>query len=138
MEFRVTRSGAALIGFWVILAGAVVSIPFWSLNAVAALFWLAVWCVVCLCVLVPRWASCRVRVGGNHLTVRRGLLFRGTKRMPLRFISGCHILQTPVGRRMGGCVLVLIASGTFTVIPGIRRADAEQLAAKLSHGGKLL
>ena len=57
MEFQVTRSGAALIGFWVILTGAVVSIPFWSLNAVAALFWLAVWCVVCLCVLVPRWAS---------------------------------------------------------------------------------
>ena len=46
MEFQVTRSGAALIGFWVILTGAVVSIPFWSLNAVAALFWLAVWAAI--------------------------------------------------------------------------------------------
>lgn len=138
MEFRVTRGGAALIGFWAILAGALVSLPFCLLDAAAALLGLAVWCAVCVCILVPRWASCRVRVGGNHLTVRKGLLFLVTKRMPLRFITGCRIVQTPLGRRSGGCVLVLIASGTSTIIPGVRRADAEQLAAKLSHGGKLL
>ena len=138
MEFQVTRSGAALIGFWAALAGILVSLPFWMLNLLAALLWTAVWVLFCMCVLVPRWASCRVRVGGNHLTVRRGLLFLSTKRMPLRFITGCHIVQTPLGRRRGGCVLVLLASGTSTVIPGIRRADAEQLAARLSHGGKLL
>ena len=32
MEFRVTRGGAALIGFWAILAGALVSLPFWLLD----------------------------------------------------------------------------------------------------------
>ncbi|WP_367925749.1 PH domain-containing protein [uncultured Ruthenibacterium sp.] len=138
MEFRVTRSGAALIGFWAVLAGILISLPFWALNAAASLLGLAIWCVICVCILIPRWSSCRVRVGGNHLTVRRGILFLETKRMPLRFITGCRIVQTPLGRRRGGCVLVLIASGTSTIIPGIRRSDAEQLAAKLSHGGKLL
>lgn len=138
MEFRVTRSGAALIGFWAILAGALVSLPLWLVESGAALLTLILWCAVCVCILVPRWASCRVRVGGNHLTVRKGLLFLVTKRMPLRFITGCRIVQTPLGRRSGGCVLVLIASGTCAVIPGVRRSDAEQLAAKLSHGGKLL
>lgn len=138
MEFRVSRRGAAVIGVWCMVPGLAVCVPFWR-TAFAGTFWFAVlWIAVCLAVVIPRCASCAVRVGGNHLTVRRGLLFLSTRRLPLRFITGCQILQTPLGRAAGVCMLALYASGTITLLPGIRRADAEALSARLTHGGKLL
>ena len=81
--------------------------------------------------------SC-VRVGGNHLTLRRGLLFPVTRRIPLRFLAGCHIVQTPLQRMTGTCLFFLYSSGCTTLVPGMRKADAECLSAKLTHGGKLL
>ena len=137
-SFRATRAGAALVCGWLALAGAAVLFFLLPLpvgtRMLAALFW----CVLCFGLLAPRLASCRVRVGGNHLTVRVGALFLPTKRIPLRFITGCRILQTPLGRMGGVCLLVLFGAGTWTLIPGVRAADAEALAARLSHGGKLL
>lgn len=89
-------------------------------------------------VLAPRLASSCVRVGGNHLTLRRGLLFPVTRRIPLRFLAGCHIVQTPLQRMTGTCLFFLYSSGCTTLVPGMRKADAECLSAKLTHGGKLL
>ena len=113
-SFRATRAGAALVCGWLALAGAAVLFFLLPLPAgtrmLAALFW----CVLCFGLLAPRLASCRVRVGGNR------------------------ILQTPLGRMGGVCLLVLFGAGTWTLIPGVRAADAEALAARLSHGGKLL
>ena len=96
------------------------------------------WLAACFGVLAPRLASSCVRVGGNHLTLRRGLLFPVTRRIPLRFLAGCHIVQTPLQRMTGTCLFFLYSSGCTTLVPGMRKADAECLSAKLTHGGKLL
>ena len=79
-----------------------------------------------------------LRCAGNHLTLRRGLLFPVTRRIPLRFLAGCHIVQTPLQRMTGTCLFFLYSSGCTTLVPGMRKADAECLSAKLTHGGKLL
>lgn len=70
--------------------------------------------------------------------LRRGLLFPVTRRIPLRFLAGCHIVQTPLQRMTGTCLFFLYSSGCTTLVPGMRKADAECLSAKLTHGGKLL
>ena len=49
-----------------------------------------------------------------------------------------HIVQTPLQRMTGTCLFFLYSSGCTTLVPGMRKADAECLAAKLTHGGKLL
>lgn len=138
MEFSVDRRGAAIVSGWCAAAGILVCLPFlWSFP-VSPLIFLGLWLLLCFGVLAPRIASATVRVGGNHLTLRRGLFFPITRRIPLRFLSGCHIMQSPLQRMTGTCVFILYSSGCTTFIPGMRKADAELLSEKLTHGGKLL
>lgn len=135
MEFTVPRRGAAVVGGWCAALGGAACLPFWGRRFVPTLAALALWLALSFGVLAPRLASCVVRVGGRHLTLRRGLLFPVTRRIPLHFITGCQILQTPLQRLSGTCVLILYASGCTTLAPGLRRADAEALSARLTHGG---
>ncbi len=138
MEYTVPRRGAAVVSAWPAGLGAVLSLPFWKNNAAFTLPALLLWAAVCFGILAPRLSSCVLRVGGHHLTLRRGLLFPVTRRIPLRFVTGCHILQSPLQRMTGTCVLALYSSGVTTVAPGLRRADAEALAALLTQGGRML
>jgi membrane protein YdbS with pleckstrin-like domain len=138
MEYHVSRRGAALIGLWCAAPACALALLLWRTAPAVVCTLLTLWLLACFCALVPRISSMRVRVGGNHLTLRSGILFLSTKRIPLRFITGCRIWQSPLQRRTGDCVLLLLASGTSALIPGIARRDAEHLASILSHGGKLL
>lgn len=138
MNFRASRTGAALVAAWAAAAGGLGLFFLLPLPAGSRLLAALGWCALCLGWLSPRLASCRVRVGGNHLTVRTGSFFPVTKRIPLRFVTGTRLLQTPLGKAAGVCVLLLYGSGTWTVLAGVRTADAEALAARLSHGGKLV
>lgn len=135
MEFCVSRKGAAVVSLWFAAAGAVVSIPFWRAFWLETLGALIVYWILCLWLLTVRLASCKVRAGAHHLTVRRGVLFLTTRRLPLRWIAGCHILRTPLQRHTGTCLLVLYASGSITVVAGAPYAKAEQLSALLAQGG---
>ncbi|MBD5101731.1 MAG: PH domain-containing protein [Subdoligranulum sp.] len=138
MEYTVPRRGAAVVSAWFALLGALLSLPFWKNFFVSTLMTLLLWTAVCFGILAPRLSSCVLRVGGHHLTLRRGLLFPVTRRVPLRFLTGCHIVQSPLQRMTGTCVLLLYSSGVTTIAPGVRRADAEALAALLTHGGRML
>lgn len=138
MNFGATRKGAALVAGWAAGLGALALFFLLPLPGGTRVLIALGWAAVCLGWLSPRLASCRVRVGGNHLTVRTGALFPVTKRIPLRFVTGTRLVYTPLGRAAGVCVLLLYGSGTCTVLAGVRRADAEALAARLSHGGKLI
>ena len=138
MEFSVPRHGAAIVSGWCAALGAMLCLPFWKYFFTPTLAVFLLWLAACFGVLAPRLASSCVRVGGNHLTLRRGLLFPVTRRIPLRFLAGCHIVQTPLQRMTGTCLFFLYSSGCTTLVPGMRKADAECLSAKLTHGGKLL
>ncbi len=135
MEFSATRRGSAIVAGWAAAAGLIL---IWALLPAGRIFLALFWVLLCFGLLAPHLESCRVRVGGNHLTIRRGLIFFTTKRIPLRFITGCCIFRSPLCRACGTCVMLLFASGNFTVLPGVRLADAEHFAQRISHGGKLL
>lgn len=138
MEYTIPRRGAAVVSAWFAALGALLSLPFWKSRFASTLMMLLLWAAVCFGILAPRLSSGVLRVGRHHLTLRRGQLFPITRRMPLRFITGCAILQSPLQRMTGTCVLVLYSSGVTTIAPGMRRKDAEALSAALTHGGSIL
>lgn len=138
MEYSAVRRGAAVVGVWCAALGGLVCLPFWKSRFLPTLAALALWLAVCFGVVAPRLASGTVRLGGNHLTLRRGKLFLTTRRIPLRFVTGCQIIQTPLQRLSGTCIFLLFTSGCTAAAPGLLRADAEALSARLTHGGRLL
>lgn len=75
MEFSVPRHGAAIVSGWCAALGAMLCLPFWKNFFTPTLAVFLLWLAACFGVLAPRLASSCVRVGGNHLTLRRGLLF---------------------------------------------------------------
>ncbi len=138
MEYTVPRRGAAVVSAWLAGLGALLVWLFWRDDFAFALPVLVFWTAVCFGIVSPRLSSYVLRVGGHHLSLRRGLLFPVTRRVPLRFVTGCHMVQSPLQRMTGTCVFLLYSSGVTTVVPGMRRADAEALAAMLTYGGKIL
>ena len=123
MAFHATRRGAAIVGLWLVLAGA--------LAALAPVL-LAVWAAAVFGGLVPRLASARLYIGRHHVSARWGLLFPSVRRFPRRFVTGCHILETPLCRWAGVCVLMFSNSGAFLILPGFEAKDAQQAARLLS------
>ena len=134
MEFSVSRRGAAVISLWFVLVGAAVSLPFWKNYFVNTFLFFFAYSALCLCLLTLHFASCTVRVGAHHITVRRGVLFLRTRRLPLRFVAGCHVLRSPLQRLTGTCCISLYAAGSFTFVAGAPFAKAEQLATLLTQG----
>lgn len=108
MEFSVPRHGAAIVSGWCAALGAMLCLPFWKNFFTPTLAVFLLWLTACFGVLA------------------------------LRFLAGCHIVQTPLQRMTGTCLFFLYSSGCTTLVPGMRKADAECLSAKLTHGGKLL
>ncbi|MEG1176321.1 MAG: hypothetical protein RSD62_06660 [Ruthenibacterium sp.] len=133
MTIRVSRRAAALISSWFMLAGLVVSVLFWSRWFVQTLLCVLLWCAVCMLLGTLYVSSYRVFAGRHHLSVRHGLLFSVIHRVPRRFVTGYYILSSPLQRRTGSCVLVLLYSGGLLVIPGASLEDAEALTAQLAE-----
>lgn len=77
-------------------------------------------------------ASARLYIGRHHVSARWGLLFPSVRRFPRRFVTGCHILETPLCRLAGVCVLMFSNSGAFLILPGFEAKDAQQAARLLS------
>lgn len=134
MEFAVSRRGSAVIGLWAIVLCALLCAPFWHS---AFLPTLAVFCIggaLLFLLTAVHFSTCKVRCGVHHLTMRRGILYTVTRRVPLRFITGCQILRSPLQRITGTCLLLLFASGSTTLIAGANFADAQRLSAFLAYG----
>ena len=121
MAFHATRRGAAIVGLWLVRAGALAAFLL-SPGGWAAVFG----------GLVPRLASARLYIGRHHVSARWGLLFPSVRRFPRRFVTGCHILETPLCRLAGVCVLMFSNSGAFLILPGFEAKDAQQAARLLS------
>lgn len=138
MEFSVSRRGAAVVSAWFVLAGALVSLPFWRLFFQTTLLCLMAWALLCFALLIPHFSACTLRVGAHHLTLRRGILFLITRRVPLRFVTGCFLLRTPLQRLTGTCCLLLFTSGSILLVAGAGVAEAEALCARLTQGGRVL
>ena len=130
MAFHATRRGAAIVGLWLVLAGALAAFLL-SPGGWAPVL-LAVWAAAVFGGLVPRLASARLYIGRHHVSARWGLLFPSVRRFPRRFVTGCHILETPLCRLAGVCVLMFSNSGAFLILPGFEAKDAQQAARLMS------
>lgn len=80
----------------------------------------------------PPAGLCQAVIGRHHVSARWGLLFPSVRRFPRRFVTGCHILETPLCRLAGVCVLMFSNSGAFLILPGFEAKDAQQAARLLS------
>ena len=132
MQITVSRRAAALLSTWLVLAGLVLALLAALLNALAALLGFLVWSVLAMLLGTLYFSSYKLYLGKHHVSVRHGILFLFTHRMPLRFITGCHIICSPVQRRTGSCVLVLLSSGGSVLVPGAPLAAAQQLAERIA------
>lgn len=132
MELKASRRGAAVVALWVTIFGAVICLLFALLGAAPG-FILCIFLTFCVLAIVvaARVSTCFFRCGAHHVTLRRGLLFLTTQRIPLRFISGCSVWRTPLERLSGTCVFTLYTSGSFAAVFGLRYSEALMLAQKL-------
>ena len=135
LSFAATRRGAAVVGLWSFAASVLCALLLRGFGWLPGACWLLA--ALSLTALPAYLSSAQVRCGAHHLTLRRGRILLTVQRMPLRFIAGCTIWATPLQRMTGTCVLVVHTSGAMSVIPGVRRSDAERLTAHLSQGGVL-
>ena len=137
MEFSVPRHGAAIVSGWCAALGAMLCLPFGKISLRRR------WRYFCCGCGVLRRAGAAAgfvlrACGRQPSDASARPAFPVTRRIPLRFLAGCHIVQTPLQRMTGTCLFFLYSSGCTTLVPGMRKADAECLSAKLTHGGKLL
>ena len=133
LEFHVTRRGAAVIGLWITLICGILCFVLRYLLAAWSFIIFAVCAAVALTLGTAHFASCSVRCAEHHITVRSGILFCRTQRLPLKYISGCIILHSPLQRLTSTCVLILTTSGRMSFIWDAALAGAEKLSAHLTY-----
>lgn len=130
MTLHATRRGAAVTGLWLVLAGAAVLFLISPLGWGALL--LGIWVAVIFGAFVPRLSSAKLYVGKHHVSARWGILFPSVRRFPRRFVTGVHILETPLCRLAGVCVITLSSSGAFLILPGFPTKQAQLVAHALT------
>lgn len=130
MTLHAARRGAAVAGLWLVLAGAAVlflaASPGWGAMLTG------IWAVIVFGGLVPRFSSAKIYVGRHHVSARWGILFPSVRRFPRRFVTGVHILETPLCRLAGVCVIMLSSSGAFLILPGFPTKQAQLIAHALT------
>lgn len=134
MQLRVLCGACFLFCIWPAVVGSLV------LLALLGVSWwplVVCYCAVCFLGLAPRLASCRVQVHESHLAIHKGVMFRSGMRLPLRFLSGCRVLRSPLGRMAGGCTMLLSYSGGAVLLIGIHEQDAAAFCTRFFHGGAL-
>ena len=130
MTLHATRRGAAVTGLWLVLAGAALLFLLMPLGWGAAMT--GIWAVIVFGGLVPRFSSARIYVGQHHVSAHWGILFPSVRRFPRRFVTGVHILETPLCRLAGVCVIMFSSSGAFLILPGFPIKQAQLVAHALT------
>ncbi|MEF9864821.1 MAG: PH domain-containing protein [Oscillospiraceae bacterium] len=136
MGFTVKNKGAALTACQLTAIGLLLS---YALSF--AVLWvgavLAVGFVLGGFLIYLRLIRSRIFVDKTEISITKGFFLPTAFRVPLRFISACHIIQTPLQRIIGSCYCVLITSGTFAVIAGLSAKDANAMYALIRERQEL-
>ena len=119
MEIQATWRGCAVASAWAAALGALVFTALLGPNALVLL-------------LTPFFRSFRIRVDEHRLVIRAGRVFFFKQHIPLRFITGCTVLRTPLGRLTHTGVLVLSFGGGVCVVCGLSLRDAALLSRRLA------
>lgn len=135
MFFRIKKNACVTVFFWalVLSCAAFFFIPFKDIfwQIVSPFLFSGAMCGI----FAVRFSTVRIEIRQRELYFKRGFLFLQQKRLPIRFISGLHILQTPLQRILGQCTLIIFTSGSFSLFVGLDRDDAAVMYQQLLNGG---
>ncbi len=132
MYIHVPYKAAAVAALWlaspIIIILAVVAL---LVKHVVASVVLAFFCVFLLLLTALYISRIKMYVGKNHVSLRHGLWFKFTHRLTRRFISGVHIIELPLQSIYSSCIIIIISSCGFYIVPGIGVKMAQKLADTL-------
>ncbi|MFQ7159506.1 MAG: hypothetical protein ACLRPX_07755 [Ruthenibacterium sp.] len=119
------------MGLWLVLAGALaVFCSAWGLVSALLLAHGRPPCTAALC-RAWRLPNC---MWAGTMFQRAGACFFPLCAGSHAALSGCHILETPLCRLTGVCVLMFSSSGAFLILPGFESKDAQHVARLLALG----
>lgn len=126
MRFTSCKSGILLTASHFIFIGAVLSLALgyffiWAGFAMFAII------LICAFLLSYRLSHCNVSLRAHILRVEKGRWFPLVLRVPIKHITGIHLLQTPMARRLGVCHCIVYTSGLTFVLLAIKYNDAATL-----------
>lgn len=131
MKIQATWRGCAVASAWAAGLGALVFTALLGPNVLVLLGWTA----LTFLLLTPFLRSFCICLDEHRLVLRAGHMFFFKQHIPLRFITGCTVLRTPLGRLTHTGVVVLSFSGGVCVVCGLSLHDAALLSRRLALGG---
>ena len=134
LRFTLDPAACRVVGLWLFFPGAVMApFLFWQSFAVGMVF-LIVWSLLSLWFVPLHARSLEGSISLGEVRVRRGILFKFSRRIPTRFITGSCRLGTPLLRSCHCSLVVLYTSGTLLLLPGLSDQNADQLLSLLEVG----
>ncbi len=129
MNVNITRQSAAAVTLWLLVPGAILSFAtsLFFTNIYGFIFF-ALWSVVFVPFCMAYFSTFKLCIGKTHVSLRHGIFFKFTHRMPRAFITGCHIITSPLQRSKNVCILIILCASGFYVVPGISVGNAEKVA----------
>ncbi len=128
---KIKFKNALIICLWFCLAGLVAAIALlWFFSYTVGLIFFAVWFLIFGVFLCAYICTFKIHIASAHISLRHGMVFKFVHRAPLRFISSCRIITTPLQRRTKSCVVILLYAGGFFVLPGADINFANMLLEK--------
>ncbi len=132
MNIRVSRQNAAIISLWFIALGFIFSlIVLFFFNAIYALVFFAFFSLFSMLFGTVYFSSFKLFIGKTHVSLRHGRLLKFTHRMPRRFVTGCHIISSVLQRQKNICILIILCSSGFYIVPGITLNCAQKVVDTL-------
>lgn len=133
LQFTLDPAACRLMGLWLFFPGAVASpFIFWQSFWAGAVFFI-LWSLVSLWLIPLRCRSLKGSVSLGEIWVDTGILFKTSRRMPTRFVSGTQRIETPLLRWCGCSVVIIYSSGTVILLAGLADATADALLAALEE-----
>jgi len=130
---NVSLKGIFILRAWLLLSGIVCAL----ICGGIAVFWPSACAVAALLLLISgaglwffiprRIASYSYRTRGEKIVIHYGVLFKKTVLIPRVRLLYCQRITTPLCRKFGLCIVRLLISRKYAVIPFITSAQADEI-----------
>ena len=134
LRFTASAGGARVVALWLLLVGAVLApFVFWQTFWGGVLF-CAVWLFFCAVCVPLHLSTVRGSVSLGAVRFSRGILFKSSRRVPTRFVTGVCRIRTPLLALTHSSLLVVYTSGCVLFLPPVSDEDAGPLIHALGGG----
>ena len=131
LRFQASSGGGRVVAFWLILPGAALApFVFWQTFWGGVLL-CAVWLFFCVVCVPLHLSTVRVSVSSGEVRLDRGLVFKSSRRVPLRFVAGVCRIRTPLLTLARSSLLVVYTSGCLLILPPVGDGQADPLIRAL-------